>query len=370
MPTSHLKPRLLVAASGTGGHIFPAIAVTESLPDWDIEWLGVPDRLEVELVSDLFPLHTVTMGGFQGRPGLGWLKVMGQFASAIIRVRQLLHSGQFDGVLTMGGYIAAPAILAARSLGLPVLLHESNAIPGKVTKWLAPLCTVVAVGIEDAAQRLNATRIETVGNPVRQSFEQPQPLELDLPAGVPLIVVMGGSQGARGLNRLVLEAAPAWLEMGAYVVHLTGQTDAAEVAKRAPQHPHYLHFPFRSDVAALLQRATFAVSRAGAMSLAELAVTTTPAILIPYPYAAEDHQYANAIALERIHAAVVRREAEISAEQLSALGLEWLHHPDRLQAMRHQLGTLAASQASANMAALVRATIAPSKAHSSASSIS
>ncbi|MEO1132098.1 MAG: UDP-N-acetylglucosamine--N-acetylmuramyl-(pentapeptide) pyrophosphoryl-undecaprenol N-acetylglucosamine transferase, partial [Cyanobacteria bacterium J06639_1] len=295
MSTAFTKPRLLVAASGTGGHIFPALAVVELLDDWEIEWLGVPDRLEIELVRDRYPLHTVRMGGFQGRPGLGWIKLLGQFASATAEVRKLLQRGKFDGVLTMGGYIAAPAILAARSLGLPAILHESNAIPGKVTKWLAPLCTTVAVGVDDAAKHLNSSRIEVVGNPVRQSFEQPQTLDLDLPADAPLIAVMGGSQGARGLNRLVLEAAPAWLEAGACVVHLTGQTDADAVAELAPDHSHYLHFPFRSDIAALLQRATFAVSRAGAMSLAELAVTETPAILIPYPYAAEDHQYANAI---------------------------------------------------------------------------
>lgn len=367
-PTS--KPRLLVAASGTGGHIFPAIAVAELLTDWEIEWLGVPDRLEVQLVRDRFALHTVRMGGFQGRPGLGWVKVLGQFASATVQVRHLLQSGQFAGVLTMGGYIAAPAILAARSLGLPTLLHESNAIPGKVTKWLAPLCTVVAVGVEDAAKLLNAPRIETVGNPVRQSFEHSQPLDLTIPTDEPLIVVMGGSQGARGLNRLVLEAAPAWLEAGAWIVHLTGQTDAAAVADLAPSHSHYLHFPFRSDVAALLQRATFAISRAGAMSLAELAVTGTPAVLIPYPYAAEDHQYANAIALERISAALVRREAEVTADQLSAIGLEWLHHPEMLQTMRQQLGTLSASQAGTKMAELVRTTMKFPASAPKASSIS
>ncbi|MEO0854281.1 MAG: UDP-N-acetylglucosamine--N-acetylmuramyl-(pentapeptide) pyrophosphoryl-undecaprenol N-acetylglucosamine transferase, partial [Cyanobacteria bacterium J06648_11] len=295
---------------------------------------------------------------------------LGQFASATAEVRKLLQTGNFDGVLTMGGYIAAPAILAARSLGLPALLHESNAIPGKVTKWLAPLCTAVAVGVEQAATRLSSARIEVVGNPVRQSFEQPQTLELDLLADAPLIVVMGGSQGARGLNRLVVEAVPTWLEAGACVVHLTGQADAEAVAELAPQHPHYRHFPFRSDIAALLQRATFAISRAGAMSLAELAVTETPAILIPYPYAAEDHQYANAITLERIHASVVRREADLTGESLSAIGLEWLRDPDELQAMRHQLSTLAASQAGSLMATLVREIVAPASSKTSASSVS
>jgi UDP-N-acetylglucosamine--N-acetylmuramyl-(pentapeptide) pyrophosphoryl-undecaprenol N-acetylglucosamine transferase len=131
--------KLLIAASGTGGHLFPAIATAEQLPDYQIEWLGVPDRLETELVPHLFPLHTVQLGGFQGGMGLGALRLFFQLFKATFQVRALLKQGHFQGVFTTGGYIAAPAILAARSLGLPALLHESNALPGKVTRWLSPL---------------------------------------------------------------------------------------------------------------------------------------------------------------------------------------------------------------------------------------
>ncbi|HEY9881191.1 MAG TPA: UDP-N-acetylglucosamine--N-acetylmuramyl-(pentapeptide) pyrophosphoryl-undecaprenol N-acetylglucosamine transferase, partial [Leptolyngbyaceae cyanobacterium] len=119
--------RLLIAASGTGGHLFPAIATAEELThaDYTIEWLGVPDRLETELVPKDYPLHTVRMGGFQGRLGLGTVKALTQFAKATLQARTLLQQGQFEGVFTTGGYIAAPAIIAARTLGLPAVLHES-----------------------------------------------------------------------------------------------------------------------------------------------------------------------------------------------------------------------------------------------------
>jgi UDP-N-acetylglucosamine--N-acetylmuramyl-(pentapeptide) pyrophosphoryl-undecaprenol N-acetylglucosamine transferase len=120
---------LLIAASGTGGHLFPAIAVADQLQDYKIEWLGVPDRLERELVPAQYPLHTIPVEGFQQRFGLGTLRILGRLVASILQVRRLLKTGQFDGVFTTGGYIAGPAIIAARMLGLPVILHESNAIP-------------------------------------------------------------------------------------------------------------------------------------------------------------------------------------------------------------------------------------------------
>ncbi|MCP9810287.1 glycosyltransferase, partial [Cyanobium sp. HWJ4-Hawea] len=130
-------PRLLIAASGTGGHLFPALAVAEAMPgDWDVHWLGVPDRLERQLVPSRYPLHTVRAGGLQGR-GLRRLLNALQLVLAIQAARRLIRREQVSAVFSTGGYIAAPAILAARSCGIPVVLHESNAIPGKVTRLLA-----------------------------------------------------------------------------------------------------------------------------------------------------------------------------------------------------------------------------------------
>jgi UDP-N-acetylglucosamine--N-acetylmuramyl-(pentapeptide) pyrophosphoryl-undecaprenol N-acetylglucosamine transferase len=347
-PTS--PPRLLVAASGTGGHIFPALAVVEQLPTWQIEWLGVPQRLEAKLVPDRYPLHRVAMSGWQGSP---WQKLgsLVQLARATLQVRQILASGQFDVVLTTGGYIAAPTILAARSLGVPVLLHESNCLPGKVTRWLGRFCRLVALGMAETAEHLPGAVTRVVGTPVRAEFYQPQPLPADLPIpeGDPLIVVMGGSQGARGLNRLVAACAPAWLEAGAWIVHLTCGSDDG-----IPSHPRYRAFPFRADVAALLQRATFAISRAGALSLAELWATATPAILIPYPFAAEDHQYHNALAFVGRGGGVVMRESEANLDLLRQTALAWLAQPQVVAQMAANLKATAPPAASKAVARLLQ----------------
>ena len=350
------SPRLLVAASGTGGHLFPAIATAEALgaDGYTIEWLGVPDRLETTLVPDHFPLHTVRMAGFQGRPGLGTAKTLAQFAQATVQVRRLLKQGNFDGVFTTGGYIAAPAILAARSLGLPAVLHESNALPGKVTRWLSPRCTTVALGFEAARQYLPKANTVVVGTPVRGEFLTPElpPLtDPAIPAGVPLIVVVGGSQGAVAVNQLVRAAAPAWVESGAWIVHQTGSNDPEADSY---SHPHYIHRPFFGSMAALMHRATLAIGRSGAGTLTELAISNTPSILIPYPYAAEDHQTVNAKAFVDAQAAILQPQSQTTADDLQGLVLALLANPEQLEQMAAASGHLAMADSATRLADLIQ----------------
>lgn len=348
--------RLLIAASGTGGHLFPALAVANHLADYQVEWLGVPNRLETQLVPATYPLHTIQIEGWQKRFSLGTLAIPGRFAKAVFRVRQLLQDGQFQGVFTTGGYIAAPAIIAARSLGLPAILHESNALPGKVTRWLSPWCSTVALGFETAAQYLPKARTLCVGTPVRDSFLQPNSLLLPVPEDVRLIVVAGGSQGAVAVNRLVRHCAPAWLEEGAWIVHLTGSNDPD--ADRF-QHPHYLSMRFYDQMASLWQRADLAISRSGAGTLTELAVTATPAILIPYPYAAEDHQAHNAAVFAAVGAAEVFRESDLTPAVLEDTVLDLLRSPTHLQRMAEAAESLVVLDSTERLVELVRQLLEP-----------
>lgn len=350
--TLHHQPiRLLIAASGTGGHLFPAIALAQQLPDYKIEWLGVPDRLERELVPAEYPLHTIAVEGIQQRFGLGTLRIIGRLASSVHQVRQLLKTEKFDGVFTTGGYIASPAIIAARWQRLPVILHESNAIPGKVTRFFSPLCSAVALGFESTAQYLPRARTVYVGTPVRSSFREVKKLELPIPENVPLIVVVGGSQGAIAVNQLVRQCAPVWLEAGAWIVHLTGEKDPDATSL---QHPQYIQMPFYDNMAALFQRANLAISRAGAGSLTELAITQTPAILIPYPYAAEDHQAFNAASFADAGSALVFRQEELTPQLLESKVLHLLHSPQLLQEMAQKAGSLAITDSAERLAQLVR----------------
>ncbi|WP_264328213.1 UDP-N-acetylglucosamine--N-acetylmuramyl-(pentapeptide) pyrophosphoryl-undecaprenol N-acetylglucosamine transferase [Romeriopsis navalis] len=258
------------------------------------------------------------------------------------------------GVFTTGGYISAPAIIAARMLGLPVVLHESNALPGKVTRLFAPWCSEVLVGFPAAQEHLKKGKITYAGTPVRQQFEDQlnAPLDdLNIPAGVPLIAIVGGSQGAVSVNQVVRQCAPAWIEAGAWVVHQTGDNDP-DVDQY--HHPHYKPLPFYNKIAALFQRADLVISRAGAATLTELALTQTPCILVPYPYAAEDHQAFNAKVFAKAEAGEMIRQNELNANDLRDRVLNLIQDPQRLQQMAARAGAIAVPDSAAQVAQIMR----------------
>ena len=336
--------RLLIAASGTGGHLFPAIAVAEALPDsWQVRWLGVPDRLETQLVPESIPLTTVRAGGLQGR-GLNKLIQLIRLIGAIGTVRRLIRRERIEVVFTTGGYIAAPAIVAARWCGVPAVLHEANAIPGRVTRLMGRFCRAVAVGLPVASDRIPGHRPLLTGMPVRTAFLESQPLPDWVPiSDGPLLVVIGGSQGAVGLNRMVRAVVPELLEQGCRIVHLTGRNDP-EVGQL--QHPNLVELPFSDEIPGLLQHADLTVSRAGAGSLSELAICRTPSILVPFPQAADGHQEANAACAARTGGAVIVHQHAPEATTLRDTILRLLG-TDRelLQEMRTGMEKLAVQDA-------------------------
>jgi UDP-N-acetylglucosamine--N-acetylmuramyl-(pentapeptide) pyrophosphoryl-undecaprenol N-acetylglucosamine transferase len=359
---SKAATKLLIAASGTGGHVFPAIAVAQKLSDYQIEWLGVPDRLESKLVPKEYPLHLIRVGGFQGKFGIGTLKTISGLIKGIFQVRKLLKQGQFDAVFSTGGYISAPAILAGYSLGLPVFLHESNAIPGKVTRYLSPFCTKVAVGFVATSKYLSRAKTIYLGTPCREQFLTPQPLDLPIPADSPLIVVVGGSQGAVALNQMIRECVDQWLEAGATIVHIVG---GANAPTETTTKPGYIVLPFYDNMAGLLQRADLAISRAGAATLNELMITRTPSILIPYPYAAEDHQYFNANVLAVADGALLFRQESLTAQFLMTEVLNLLQNPQRLKTMSSNTSSLGVINSADLLADTIAESIeARSQAHS------
>ncbi len=334
--------------------IFSPLWPAQQLPDYEITWLGVPDRLETTLVPKEYPLQTIPVEGFQGRPSLKTIKVFWNLVRSVFTVRKLIKTQGIDGVCTTGGYIAAPAILAAKLCGIPVVFHESNFIPGKVTTWLGRWCHTVAIGFRGTAQYLPNCRTQWISTPVRQQFQKPQPLELDIPPERRLVVIAGGSQGAVTVNEKVRSCVPAWVGAGAFIVHLTGKNDPAT---ETFSHDHYLALPFFDNMAGLLQRATLAVSRAGAGTLTELAVTHTPSILIPYPFAAENHQMFNAQTFEQAGAALVFEQKSLTVEALEQAGLTLLQSPDKLAQMADSASQLATLDSAEQLARIVRKSI-------------
>ncbi len=296
-------PRVLIAASGTGGHIFPALAVAEALSEsWEVSWLGVPDRLENQLLPTHFDLITIPVGGLQGNC---WQKILTliKLLASVATVHSLLQRKKINAVFTTGGYIAAPAILGAYWNRLPVVLHESNAIPGRVSRLLGRFCQVVALGQPISAHSIPNCQTVITGTPLRSTFFKKHNLPTWVPNGNgPLLVVIGGSQGAIGLNRMIEPLLPALLQTGCRVVYLKGIHDQDHTIIT---HPNLVVKAFSNEIPALLQYADLAISRAGAGTLSELAASGTPSILVPFPQATDHHQEANAAYVAAFGAAVV-----------------------------------------------------------------
>ncbi len=295
--------RLLIAASGTGGHLFPALAVAEELPSsWQVTWLGVPGRMEAKLVPGRFELVEVQAGAIQAR-GLKKLYQLCRLIFSTFRVCRLIEEKRIQIVFTTGGYISAPAILAALWSRIPVVLHESNALPGRVTRLMGRFCNYVALGWPPAAKLIPGSKSVITGTPVRSSFFSSQRLPDWVPSGEgPLLVIVGGSQGALGLNLMVRAVIPSLLEKGCRIVHLTGSNDSDVKIIR---HPKFVERIFSNDMAALLQNADLVISRAGAGALSELAICRTPAVLVPYPFAKDQHQDFNAVFAAQLGGAVI-----------------------------------------------------------------
>ena len=306
-------PRLLIAASGTGGHIFPALTIAEELADsWEISWLGVPDRLEKKVVPRKYQMSTIEVRGSKS----GWIGKFFYFSRLLLstfKVICLLKKKEIQIVFTTGGYISAPAILASKICGIKVILHESNAFPGKVTRLLGRFCDEVALGLPVANQYLRSSRTVVTGTPVRSSFFLRHPLPSWVPHGVdPLIVVMGGSQGAVGLNNMFREVIPWLLNQNCRIVHITGNNDEVSTIEDS----RFVERDFVNDTSSLIQHADLVVSRAGAGALSEFALCKTPAILIPYPYSADNHQEFNAAYAAKLGAALIIHQSELSTRGL------------------------------------------------------
>lgn len=336
--------RVGIACGGTGGHLFPGLAVGEALRQQGAEvTLFVSpkevDRRAVQALEgwavEVLPV-AAWQAGSRWRCLTGWLR-------AWSRVRRLCRAGEPWVVLGMGGFSSVPVLAAARRAGHPVFLHESNAVPGRANRWLVRWVERAFVGFECAAEAWQGRPVECTGTPVRSSFVEAGRLEatrraveqrrvrvtLGLDAEAPTVLVVGGSQGARGLNDAVLQALPQWQRTrpGVQWIHVTGSGDEKRVrAAYATHGVRAVVIAFSETLAELMLAATAVLSRAGASFLAELAAVGVPALLVPFPAAAGNHQWHNARCLAESGAARVLRQHEATGERLiRELGelLEW-----------------------------------------------
>jgi UDP-N-acetylglucosamine--N-acetylmuramyl-(pentapeptide) pyrophosphoryl-undecaprenol N-acetylglucosamine transferase len=352
-----LALRFVMAAGGTGGHIFPAIAVARELerraPNCQILFLGTRRGLESEIVPrEGFQLELIEVGALKGLPPIERLKSLARLPLSFFAARRILARFGPDLAMGTGGYVSGPVLLAAWSLRVPTLILEPNAVPGLTNRLLARLASAVAVCFEESLGYFRGRGILT-GNPIRREFAQLK----RKPRGDTLsVLIFGGSQGAHAINLAMSKALPllAPKRDRLLIVHQTGQRDL-QMVKRAYEEAGFESaevVPFIIDMPAYFERADLLICRAGAITLAEVAAAGKAAILIPFPFATDDHQRKNAEAFQRAGAARVILQQELTPERLAREIAHLLEHPEEISRMEEAARGLSRADASSQVAEL------------------
>jgi UDP-N-acetylglucosamine--N-acetylmuramyl-(pentapeptide) pyrophosphoryl-undecaprenol N-acetylglucosamine transferase len=330
---------IVIAAAGTGGHVFPALAVAEELRarGHEITWLGTTEqRLEARVVPAAgFELEQISMQGLRGHGVLRKLTMPLRMMKAIGQCRKVYRRHHTALVVSFGGYVCGPAGLAAKAAGIPLLVHEQNAVAGMTNKLLARFAQHVMVGFAGAQQQLPGA--EMVGNPLRADWATTP--ERAAHERIRLLVV-GGSLGAQALNQAVPQAVQQLAQVAELeVLHQCGQGRVQEV-EQAYADSGVAQLQVVEFIEAMHQayaEADVVICRAGALTVSELAVVGTPAIFVPLPHAVDDHQTANARELADVGAAVVMPQTQLQQiTPLVELLQQWLTQPRQLEQMRAQ----------------------------------
>jgi UDP-N-acetylglucosamine--N-acetylmuramyl-(pentapeptide) pyrophosphoryl-undecaprenol N-acetylglucosamine transferase len=353
----------VIAAGGTGGHLFPGLAVGEVLVRQGHGVMLIVSEKEIDAIATEgcteFRIERVPGEGLQGKSPLALWRFIRKFQAGLSRCRALFAEFDPAAVLGMGGFTSLAPLIAGRRLRRPAFVHESNAIPGKANRLNARFCTAVLLGFEECARYFPKAKTIATGTPIRTSLakriDRTAALrEFGLDPALRTLLVMGGSQGAHGLNEAVRRALPSLAGKSLQVLHLTGRADEAAMreAYAAAGVPARV-IAFFQAMEQAYSAGDFCIARSGAASLTELSHFGLPALLVPYPFAAEDHQTFNAKIFERAGAAVLCPERELAGGAL-AEKIQWfLEEPARLPGMSARMSSLAPKDAAGTVARVV-----------------
>ncbi len=349
---SKKQPRILISGGGTGGHIFPALSIAGALrrryPDCEILFVGAENRMEMERVPAAgYKIVGLPVAGFNRRNPFANVKVLWLLAKSMLRARKVLREFRPDIAIGVGGYASGPMLKQAQKHGVPTLIQEQNSYAGVTNKLLARNARAICTAYPDMERFFPAEKITLTGNPVRQAITECQATrdearrQLGLPLDRPVLLVVGGSLGARTVNQSVEAALPALKDNGIFTLWQTGRLYAdrcQQIADRFEGSVKATPFIDRMDLA--YRAADLVVSRAGAGTISELQLLGKPAVLVPSPNVAEDHQRRNAEALACRDAAVMVLDAD-APEQLGSTVIELIKNTGKLKS----LGSNAAAMA-------------------------
>lgn len=346
--------RVIMAGGGTGGHVIPALAIAEELRSQygaQVLFVGTERGIEMRLVPRAgFDLHPIQVGAWKRVDFATRLKTLMDLPRALVASARLLREFRPDVVIGVGGYASGPAMLAAATMSIPTVAFEPNVVPGAANRILAPMVNAAAVHFPATCHYFRNCHV--TGVPVRREFFHVSPRPK---SARPTLLVFGGSQGAHAINQAVLDALPSLIEAvpGIHIIHQTGEKDHAEA------QAVYLHtmvsaevLPFIDDMPGAFARADVLLCRSGASTVAEITAAGKPAIFIPLPTAADDHQTRNAAALAEANAGRLLPQSELGSERLVKEIASLLHDPALMASMSQEARRFSHPDAAAQIAAL------------------
>jgi len=343
MPSEEKALRLLLTGGGTGGHLFPAIATAEAMcqrfPGTKICFVGTKRKMDAASLARYdFQASTIHCQGLKGKGLLARIRSLGLLPLALIEALWRIFRFRPDLVVGVGGYVTGPVMVAARLLGRPTLIHEQNSVPGLANRKLGALVSRVCLSLPGSEAYFPKGGTVLTGNPVRRQILELAGKQPARKSGEKVtLLVLGGSLGAHRLNELVVEALTGYggrLPAAMEVIHQTGAADEEDVrAAYARKGIPATVAAFFTDMAEIYGKSDLLVSRAGATTLAELAVLGKPAVLVPYPFATDDHQDKNGRYYEAGGGVMVLPERELTGKKLAEILAGLVASPARLQEM-------------------------------------
>lgn len=360
--------RVLIAAGGTGGHLYPGIALAQAFAAQgrgdEIAFVGTRQGIEARVLPrEGYALETIEVEGLAGRGLWAQAKALRCLPGAAWSARRVIQRFRPDVVVGIGGYVSGPVVMAASTSGSRRVLLEPNVIPGLTNRWLAPFADCVVVAFEASRPYFRMARVEVLGTPVRPEVVRARDTRQAVPEGGrsgvhATLLIVGGSQGARTLNRAMVAALEDLKDLDLTYVHQTGESDWAIVRDAYHRRDTRAQVePYIEDMASVYRVADLAVSRAGGTTLSELTVVGLPAVLVPYPHATHGHQEQNARVLSEAGAAEVIRDDDLTGLTLAAAVRRLLSDRSRLAGMAKRSRAMGRPAAAEQVAARCRALV-------------
>jgi UDP-N-acetylglucosamine--N-acetylmuramyl-(pentapeptide) pyrophosphoryl-undecaprenol N-acetylglucosamine transferase len=330
--------KVIIAGGGTGGHLFPGIAVADEFrrryPECRILFIGTERGIEKKVLPDLgYDLQALDVAGIKGKGFLGTVKAMGKIPRSIMESRLLIKQFRPHLVLGVGGYVSGPVVLMAHLMGIATAVAEQNAVPGLANKMLGRFVDRVFVSFEETEQCFPAKKVIITGNPIRSGFVG-KGQDATKSENAFTVLVFGGSQGSRAINDAMMKAASylGRIRESLQIIHQVGSVDMEDVIKAYHESRITAEVkPFIMNMADAFNKADLLICRAGATSIAEITAAGKAAILIPFPYAIADHQTKNAEILSRHGAAILIPESQLMGEKLAEKILHLFGRPETIK---------------------------------------